>query len=239
MTTASRSAYLFLLGWLSASLAMPASAQSSNPTTTPAASGTAGGTRQPSRLTAYLNGKEQISEMYAIGRQWDKKLGLQQRCKGPYNIQPLSIFLLKPIDFPEGMPHPVSGSWQHRYVFERCGKRMTYNTIFIARNGDKPEARPHFPGTTNASMQQITDALKTTVPAVLSRLAKRGKNCKGADLIDTHLTHPPRAANDADKPAGHWEETWTFRGCGHDVELPITFTPDGKGGTHYAIKGAN
>ncbi|MDT3735354.1 MAG: hypothetical protein ROZ00_03900 [Denitratisoma sp.] len=189
--------------------------------------------RQPSRLTAYLNGKDQIGEMYAIGRQWDKKLGLQQNCKEPYNIQPLSIFLLKPIDFPEGRPHPVSGSWQQRYVFERCGKRMTYNAVFVARNGDKPEARPHYPGTSNASMQQIGDALKSAAPAALARLAKRSKGCKEADLIDTKLTHAPHEVG----KTGRWEETWTFRGCGHDVDIPISFTPDGKGGMHYATRG--
>lgn len=228
MTPASRIAFLLL----AACLAAPAGAHAPG---APPASG--GESRQPSRLTAYLNGKDQIGEMYAIGRQWDKKLGLQQDCKGPYNIQPLSIFLLKPIDFPEGKPHPVSGSWQQRYVFERCGKRMTYNTVFVARNGDKPEARPHYPGTTNASMQQIADALKIATPAALARLAKRAKDCKDANLIDTRLTHPPREPKTADKPTGHWEEAWTFRGCGHDVELPIIFTPDGKGGTYYSIKG--
>ena len=221
MTPASRIAFLFL----AAGIAAPAGAQVS---ATPPASGSEA--RQPSRLTAYLNGKDQIGEMYAIGRQWDKKLGLQQDCKGPYNIQPLSIFLLKPIDFPEGKAHPVSGSWQQRYIFERCGKRMTYNTIFVARNGDKPEARPHFPGTTNASMQQIGDALKSAAPVALARLAKQSKGCKEANLIDTRLTHAP---HEVDK-TGRWEETWTFRGCGHDVDIPVTFTPDGKGGMQYA-----
>jgi len=224
MTPASRSAYLLL----TACLAAPAGAQAP---TAPATSG--GAARQPSRLTAYFHGKDQIGALYEAGRQWDKKLGLQQDCKGPYNIQPLSIFLLKPIDFPEGKPHPATGSWQHRYVFERCGKRMTYNTVFVARNGDKPEARPHYPGTTNASMQQITDALKIATPAALARLAKRAKDCKAAELIDTRLTHAP---HEADK-TGRWEETWTFRGCGHDVDIPIIFTPDGKGGMLYATKG--
>lgn len=230
MTTASRFAYLLLAGLLlAASLAAPSGAANTPPS--------GGEARQPSRLTAYFHGKEQIGELYAVGRQWDKKLGLQQDCKDPYNIQPLSIFLLKPIDFPEGKPHPVTGSWQHRYIFERCGKRMTYNAVFVARNGEKPEAKPHYPGTTNASMQQIAEALKTAAPAALLRLAKRNKDCKAADLIDTRLTHPPREAKEAGKPASRWEEAWTFRGCGHDVELPITFTPDGKGGTQYAIRG--
>ncbi len=229
MTPASCFAYPLMTGLLAVCLAGKAGAQA--PAATPPEA------RQPSRLTAYFHGKEQIGALYEVGRQWDRKLGLQQDCKGPYNIQPLSIFLLKPIDFPEGKPHPVTGSWQHRYVFERCGKRMTYNTVFVARSGEKPEAKPNYPGTTNAAMQQITESLKTASPAALLRLAKRNKDCKAADLIDTQLTHAPREAREADKPASHWEEIWTFRGCGHDVELSITFTPDGKGGTQYAIRG--
>ena len=191
-----------------------------------------------SRLAAYFYGREQVSDLYAIGRHWDKKLGLQQDCKGQYNIQPAGLFLLKPIDFPEDRPHPVTGTWQHRFVFERCGKRMTYNAIFIARNGEKPEARPHIPGTTNASMLLVSDTLKGAYPAVLLRVGrnKDAKDCKEAELIDTLLTQPPRAPADG-KASGSWEETWTFRGCGHDVELPIAFTPDGKGGTTYSIKG--
>lgn len=234
MTPASRFAYRLLAGLL-AGLPVLAAAQVPAPATATAT----GEARQPSRLSSYLYGKEQIGELYAAGRQWDKKLGLQQDCKGPYNIQPAGLFLLKPIDFPEGKPHPVSGIWQHRYVFERCGKRMTYNAVFVARPGDKPEVRPHVPGDTNASALLLADTLKGATPAALLRLAKRAKDCKVADLIDTHLTQPPSAASETDKPAGQWEETWTFRGCGHDVQLTIVFTPDGKGGTHYAIKGGN
>jgi len=240
MTLASRSATR-LLASLLAVLTAAAGAQAPMPAPAPATSA-AGEARQPSRLSAYLYGKEQIAELYAAGRQWDKKLSLQQDCKGPYNIQPSGLFLLKAIDFPEGKPHPIAGAWQHRFVFERCGKRMTYNAVFIARPGDKPELRPHVPGDTNASALLLADTLKGATAAALLKLAKRSKDCKTAELIGTSLTRPPRMANEsskANKPAGHWEETWTFRGCGRDVELPIVFTPDGKGGTHYVIKGGN
>lgn len=219
MTSASRSAYLLLAGLLAA----PAFSQTGTPAT-------AVEPRQPSRLTAYLYGKEQIAQLYEVGRQWDRKLGLHQDCKAAYNIQPAGLFILKPIEFPEGRPHPVAGIWQHRYVFERCGRRMTYNAVFVARPDGKPETRPLVPGNTNASALLLADTLKGAYPAALQRLAKRSKDCKEADLIDTKLTQPPRS------PAGLWEETWTFRGCGHDVEVPVTFTPDGKGGTHYAVK---
>lgn len=255
MTPASRPAKLLPTGWLAA-FAMSASfaavflsacGKKEAPPPPPAAPAPAAtsapadsdDTRQPSRLTAYLYGKEQIGALYEAGREWDRKLGLQQDCKGPYNIQPAALFLLKPIDFPEGKPHPVAGVWQHRYVFERCGKRMTYNAVFVARPGDRPEVRPHVPGNTNASALLLADTLKGAYGAALLRMAKRSKECKQADFIDTRLTRPPRDNREAGKPAGQWEESWTFRGCGHDVEVPITFTPDGKGGTHYAIKGGN
>ncbi len=254
MTPASRTAPLSKNGWLAAwAMLAPAvlllsacgkhasspPAAAAPPSATAPAPAEPADTRQPSRLTSYLYGKEQIGALYEVGREWDKKLGLQQDCKGPYNIQPLSLFLLKGIEFPDSQPHPVAGSWQHRYVFERCGKRMTYNAVFVARSGDKPEARPHTPGTTNASMPQIAEALKAAAPAAQAKLARRSKDCKVAELVDTRLTHPPREPKEADKPAGHWEELWTFRGCGHDVEQAVVFTPDGKGGMQYAVKGGH
>jgi hypothetical protein len=192
--------------------------------------------RKPSRLTAYFYGKEQIAALYEAGRTWDRKLGLQQDCKGAYNIQPLNLFLLKAIDFPEGKAHPVAGSWQHRYVFERCGKRMTYNAVFVARANGKPEALEHVPGNTNASLPQISEALQSALPAARQRLLERVKGCAEAELIDTRLAHPPREPGNPDQPAGHWEESWTFRGCGKSVELSIVFFPDGKGGVRSEIK---
>ena len=254
MTPASHTARLLQTGWLAvAAMAAvllsgcgkkeappaPAGSPAGQPAAAPgptASTDEPGDARQHSRLTAYLYGKEQIGALYEAGRAWDRKLGLQQDCKTPYNIQPLNLFLLKAIEFPEGKPHPVAGSWQHRYVFERCGKRMTYNLVFVARPADKPEVREHVPGTTNASMQQIAEGLKTAAPAAQARLAKRSKDCKEAELIDTRLTHPPREPKETDKPAGHWEETWTFRGCSRDVEVAVVFTPDGKGGMQYAVK---
>ncbi|MCK6382743.1 MAG: hypothetical protein L6Q52_00145 [Rhodocyclaceae bacterium] len=250
MTTASHPGHLQRTAWLAAWAAAaallsgcgrqeappaPAAAPAPAPAPPPAPA-EPGDARQPSRLIAYLYGKEQIGALYAAGREWDRKLGLQQDCKTPYNIQPLNLFLLKAIEFPEGKAHPVAGSWQHRYVFERCGKRMTYNAVFVARPGDKPEVREHVPGNTNASMQQVSEALKEAAPAAQTRLAKRSKDCKQAELIDTRLTHPPREPKEADKPAGHWEETWTFRGCDRDAELIVVFTPDGQGGMRYAVK---
>jgi hypothetical protein len=190
-----------------------------------------------SRLAAYFFGRDQIQDLYAIGRRWDSKLGLKD-CNGAYNVQPINLYLLKPIDLPEGKAHPASGAWQHRYAFERCGKRTIYNAIFVARTGEKPEPRPHVPGTTNASPLLIADTLKGAYPAALSRLGRtqRAKDCREVDLIDTRLTQPPRNRV-ADNPASPWEEVWTFRGCGHEVEIPVTFMPDGKGGTVYSIKG--
>lgn len=201
--------------------------------------GSIGELKPGSRLAAYFFGREQVNDLYAVGRHWDKKLGLQQDCKGPYNIQPVNLFLLKPIDFPDSKPHPASGVWQHRFVFERCGKRMTYNAVFIGKNGEKPETRPYIPGTTNASMLLVSDTLKGAYPAALLRLGrnKDAKDCKEIEVIDTRLTLPPRVRAADGKAPAPWEEAWTFRGCGRDVELQIIFAPDGKGGTFYSIKG--
>ncbi len=228
MTPASRSASFFLMGWLAAMAATPAGAQAPAPTDA----------RQPSRLTAYLYGKEQIGALYEVGRQWDRKLGLQQDARAPTTSSRRTL-PAQAHRLPGRQNAPRRRRLAAPYVFERCGKRMTYNAVFVAQPGDKPEVRPHVPGNTNASALLVADTLRGAYPAALLRLAKRAKDCKEADLIDTRLTQQPRTSSaEADKGGGRWEEVWTFRGCGHDVELPITFTPDGKGGTHYAIKAA-
>jgi hypothetical protein len=35
--------------------------------------------------------------------------------------------------------------------------------------------------------------------------------------------------------AGSWEEAWTFKLCGHSVEIPIGFVADGKGGANWSV----
>lgn len=222
MTPANRTAYLLLAGLLAA----PGAAQTG---ALPASD-----TRQPSRLIAYLYGREQIAALYAAGREWDSRLGLQQGCKGAYNIQPLNLFLLEPVDYPESKAHPVAGSWQHRYVFERCGKRMTYNAAFAARPDGSPEVRPIVPGDTNVSAALLAKALEEALPAALSRLARLSRGCRKAELIDTRLVRPPQA----DRLGSRWTESWTFRGCGRDIELPLAFEPDGRGGVRHRIRPA-
>lgn len=225
MTPASRHRHSFWL--LPCLLAAAATAQSASDDA-----------RQPSRLTAYLYGKEQIAALYEAGRHWDGKLGLQQRCKGAYNIQPLGLFVLRAIDFPPQKAHPVAGSWQHRFIFERCGRRMTYNAVFVARDGDRPELLPHFPGDSNASLAQITAALKSIAPAAARQLSRPGRRCSEAELVDTRLVHPPRPAEGTQPPAILWEEAWTFRCGGHDAVLHVVFAPDGQGGITAGLKAA-
>jgi hypothetical protein len=38
--------------------------------------------------------------------------------------------------------------------------------------------------------------------------------------------------------SGAWSEVWTFRVCGHRVEVPVSFTADAQGGADYDIDGS-
>lgn len=191
-----------------------------------------------SRLSAYLYGREQIAALYEAGRHWDRKLGLQQDCRGPYNIQPLKLFLLEAIDFPSDRAHPRAGRWQHRFIFERCGRRMTYNALFVARGDGPPQMQAHYPGDGNASPELITAALESIAPAAAARLSRPGRRCNTAALVDTRLVHPPRPAEGMPPPAAVWEEAWTFRCNGHEAVLHVVFTPDARGGMKAGLKAA-
>jgi hypothetical protein len=180
------------------------------------------------RAFTYLFTRDQTAEMQRVGLVWDRELGLQQGCKEQYRMQARGITLASPIELPENKPHPVRGSWILRFTFERCGETKIYNALFTAKGGDKPEAKPYFPGITNASPQLVRDAMHGAVVAAAAKLAKQGaKDCKVLQVFDMRVVNPS-------KQGGPWQEGWTFQGCGARAEVKVVFTPDGKGGAYYS-----
>ena len=180
-----------------------------------------------SRAFGYFFGRDQTAEMQRVGALWDRQLGLQQACKDAQRMQVMSVTLANPVELPDDKPHPVSGAWILRFSFERCGETKIYNALFLAKNGERPEARPYFPGITSASPQLVSDAMRGAVMAASVKLAKEGtKDCKVLQVFDMRVIEPPKG--------GPWQEGWTFQGCGARTEVRLTFTPDGKGGAYYS-----
>jgi hypothetical protein len=182
------------------------------------------------KVPAYALSREMQEIMYRLGVEQDKKLGLQTDCKSQYNIKPIDMAVLSPIDFPEDKQNPTKGVWKVRYKLERCGDSKVYNAYFVANsNGEAPNPRAYYPGSTNASPVLVKDAMSS---AIVGASARSGlKDCKDISVFDMRVTEPAHNFVEGEKTfKGVWNEIWTFRMCGHSVEVAMTFIPDVNGG---------
>ena len=179
---------------------------------------------------AYVFSRPMLETMYRLGVEEDKKFSLQSDCKSQYQVKPFSAIVLKPIDFPEGKPHPTKGVWLTRYQLERCGDLKFYNALFLANNdGETPMPKAFYPGSTNASPVLIGDAMMSAVTGAMARSGL--KDCKNADVFDMRVTEPAHNVVEGDKTFKRvWNEIWTFRMCGQMIDVAMTFIPDASGG---------
>lgn len=189
------------------------------------------------RTVAYMYASTMQEWLYRLGVEQDRKFGIQQECKSQYRVEPYSVSVLQPIDFPDDKQHPVKGIWNFRYQLQRCGESKFYNTIFIASaNGETPPTpRAYYPGATNASPVLVKDAM---LGALTSAMVKADqKDCKDIDVFDMRVTEPAHDVTDGEKTLkGVWNEAWTFRLCRQMVDVGISFIPDTTGGgTRYVV----
>jgi len=183
------------------------------------------------KTAAYIYSRPMVEAMYKLAVEQDKKFGLQQNCKSEYRVEPFSIAILSPIDFPEDKQHPTKGIWNFRYQLQRCGESKFYNTLFFANSGGETAstARAYYPGKSNAGPILIKDAMLSAAPIGLIQSGL--KDCKEFDVFDMHVTETAHNVVDGGKTfKGVWGETWTFRMCGQMVDVAITFIPDATGG---------
>lgn len=188
------------------------------------------------RTVAYMYARPMQEWLYRLGVEQDKKFGLQQECKSQYRVEPYSVAVLQPIDFPDDKQHPVKGIWNFRYQLQRCGESKFYNAIFAASsNGETPPtARPYYPGATNAGPVLIKDAM---MGALTSAMIKADlKDCKEIDVFDMRVTEQPHDVANGEKTLkGVWNETWTFKLCGQMVDVAVSFIPTAGGGTRFVV----
>jgi hypothetical protein len=196
--------------------------------------------RPGTRVSRYVFSEDQMSELYKVGAYWDRKLGIQLDCKTQYRVHSKTLALIQRIDLPEDQDHPIKGVWRHRFAFERCGEMKTYNAIFVAKNGEKPQVHPYFPGETNASPLLVLDAMMAAYVTAIERRRKdgNGQDCKDLQVADMAVAEQPHDVVDGGaKLRQTWKERWTFSGCGSATTVTMTFTPDGKGGTSFSASG--
>jgi hypothetical protein len=185
------------------------------------------------RTSDYIASVSFSQAMYQLGREEDKKLGIQQDCKSQYEVKPIAALAMKPLEFSPEYVNPIKGVWMTRYALVRCGESKTYNALFFADSkGELPASRSFYPGATNAGPQLVTDAMRVAIP----NAALKAKDCKSALVFDMRVTKPVHDVTESEKTVkGVWEELWTFKMCSQLVEVPITFIPDGKGGTSFVV----
>lgn len=181
----------------------------------------------------YITSPSFAQAMHQLGREEDKKLGIQLDCKSPYEVKPITAMVLKPLEFSPGLMNPIQGVWLIRYNLVRCGESKTYSVILSADSkGEKPKASSYLPGVSLAAPQLVVDA---SVIAI-ANAGLKVKECKEHLFFDMAVTEPPHDVIEGDKLLkGVWSELWTFSMCGKLVEVPIKFIPDGKGGTSIVV----
>lgn len=193
------------------------------------------------KTAAYIHSEPMFKIMHRLGIEQDKKYGLQQDCKTPYQVKPFSTSVFVPIEFPDDKSNPVKGIWQLRYQLERCGESKFYNALFIANpNGEAPAPRAYYPGSTNAGPVLIKDAMMGALTSAIVQSGTASRECKDIDVFDMKVTEPSHDVAEGDKTLKNvWKEKWTFRLCGQMVDSEMTFIPSPNGGTRYVVGPAN
>ena len=185
-------------------------------------------------MLAYLTGRDKSKLMFDAAVAMDKRLGIA--CASKYTIKLEHIIVERPIDLPDGAAEPRSGAWIYRYTATRCGSTKRFNILLAAQPGAKPKAGLLPPGGTLASPLLMHDALPSVENGYL---VQTGQTCAGLQIFDIVVSAKPHTATVKGKSvAGVWDETWTMQGCGHKVDVPVQFVPDGHGGVYFTVRSA-
>ena len=121
------------------------------------------------------------------------------------------------------------GLWLERVALAGCGQDMVLNVAWVAGNG-RISSGPMAPGTTRADPQLQADATKLATVLAQAKVPP----CAGAPSFIYDTISSRSVSGQA---LGAWTERWVISSCGKQVAVPISFTPDGKGGTFLAAAG--
>jgi hypothetical protein len=124
---------------------------------------------------------------------------------------------------------PLSGMWMERVIASGCGRDVLLNVAWIISNGRISDGSMA-PGATRADPLLQTDAARIVVPIAQAKVPP----CVGSHSFIYDTVVDPAASG---AMPGGWTERWTIASCNKYVTVPISFTPDGKGGTNLAVRG--
>jgi hypothetical protein len=132
---------------------------------------------------------------------------------------------------------PSSGFWKESYPVSSCGEDTILNFYFTADKNEKINTIIGIPGTAIGDPVLQHDAV--TYANTGAQLIAR--DCKSFDVKYAKFeafgliepTSPDPGPGAKYRP---WWETWTVVGCGHVIDVPLDFTPDGQG-VHIIMPG--
>lgn len=190
-------------------------------------------------LYNFVKSNDHQQELAMLAMRWSATLGTHSEFCGESTITVTAISVWDTVEWPHKADYPSSGLWHERFDFKGCEATSTYNVLLVAREDEKPELKPWYPGSSNVSPQLYLDTLPKVVGRAASSLPTQtdGSPCiqtTVANISITRMQHGMTLSEGVGRK-GTWEESWTLSGCGGEAEKLVTFIPDGNGGFHIRV----
>ena len=108
--------------------------------------------------------------------------------------------------------------------------------LFLGKNAyaEQFDLKTPLKGQSIASQLLQLDTLKAVYPMTSSY----NKSCQYYSISNTKLIHNIKdsSVKNGQYMTGYWQEAWTVNRCGQQIEVPILFRLDGKGGAYYQVQ---
>ncbi|MBT9538472.1 hypothetical protein [Thiobacillus sp.] len=188
--------------------------------------------KEDSREYAWFFSKKISATLFGVGRSWDQKLNKPKPCADEA-VQRINLSILEPVDFPRSVEDPQSGAWYYQFDYLRCGETIRNNVVFTSQQGHISVV-PYPPGNSLASPRLITDTYK--IVAVKALLEVDGcKTIPGPEIVATRVTKQTVTSGTTSAPIQDWQELWTVRACGKDIDINVCFHSEHPKGTTTSI----
>lgn len=169
-----------------------------------------------SRFFRYINAYIVSSALYDGAVKTNANMHFE--CAEEYKILPGEMTILQPITFAVNLLHPISGAWHHRYIIDRCNKKITYNTYVVAKNNSPPTIIPGMNGDSNVPFSSLFDI---TV-AVYTYMNYHYAPCPDGSKDPQPFIHNTELIHTTNENANQWQERWTVAMCNDMVTLNMT-----------------
>ena len=157
----------------------------------------------------------------------EAKQGIKD-CEDQGSFSRERLWILEDIEFASGSGPPTGGKWQDRLTVTHCGKTMTYNFLFSAKEDGTPQIATLLPGNSNADPKLQRETLTLAVETAGEKAKEIDPTLASCpDIWVKYATFEQQLP--ADSPAlgegasGGWTEQWDVEVCDRTVPLQVTF----------------